>query len=39
MNLYRNLSPLGLHSANQEYIGPIKYHIVLASCSLGLIPY
>ena len=37
LDVYHNLGILGLHYENQEYIGPIKYHRVLARYYLGLI--
>ena len=35
--LYQNMGPLVLHSSNQEYIVPIKYHIVFARYYLVLL--
>ena len=39
LNLYNNLVPLGINSANQEYIVPKKYYRFLKHCYLGIVPY
>ena len=38
LSLYHNLVPIGLSSGKQEYIGTIKYHIVLIHFYLGRVP-